>query len=33
VGSKAQCVLFTHHRHVAEIARATLGAEVDLIEI
>ena len=33
VGATAQCVLFTHHRHVAEIARATLGAGVDLIEI
>jgi len=33
VGGKAQCVLFTHHRHVAEIARAELGADLDLIEI
>ncbi len=33
VGATAQCVLFTHHRHVADIARATLGADVDLIEI
>jgi uncharacterized protein YhaN len=33
VGGTAQCVLFTHHRHVAEIARAELGAELDLIEI
>ncbi len=33
VGGKAQCVLFTHHRHVADIARAELGADLDLIEI
>ena len=33
VGASAQCVLFTHHRHVAEIARAELGADLDLIEI
>ena len=33
VGTTTQCVLFTHHRHVAEIARASLGAELDLIEI
>ena len=33
VGASAQCVLFTHHRHVAELAQATLGADVDLIEI
>ena len=33
VGAQAQCVLFTHHRHVAEIARAELGADLDLIEI
>ena len=33
VGSKAQCVLFTHHRHVAEIAKGELGADLDLIEI
>ena len=33
VGASAQCVLFTHHRHVAELAQATLGVDVDLIEI
>jgi uncharacterized protein YhaN len=33
VGTTTQCVLFTHHRHVVEIARASLGAELDLIEI
>ena len=33
VGGAAQCVLFTHHRHVAEIARVELGADLDLIEI
>ena len=33
VGATTQCVLFTHHRHVAELAQATLGADVDLIEI
>ncbi len=33
VGTSAQCVLFTHHRHVAEIARAEIGGELDLIEI
>ena len=33
VGGTAQCVLFTHHRHVADIARAELGADLDLIEI
>ncbi len=33
VGVHAQCVLFTHHRHVADIARAELGEGLDLIEI
>ena len=33
VGATAQCVLFTHHRHVAELARAELGGDLDLIEI
>jgi len=33
VGAQAQCVLFTHHRHVADIARAELGEGLDLIEI
>ena len=33
VGATAQCVLFTHHRHVAELAQAELGADLDLIEI
>ncbi len=33
VGASAQCVLFTHHRHVAELARVELGADLDLIEI
>ena len=33
VGASAQCVLFTHHRHVAEIAQAVLGADLDLSEI
>jgi hypothetical protein len=33
VGTRAQCVLFTHHRHVAEIAQAELGGDLDLIEI
>ena len=33
VGATAQCVLFTHHRHVAELAQVELGADLDLIEI
>ena len=33
VGARAQCVLFTHHRHVAELAQVELGADLDLIEI
>jgi uncharacterized protein YhaN len=33
IGSTVQPILFTHHRHVAEIARQRLGAAVDIIEI
>ena len=33
VGDRVQPILFTHHRSVAEIAQATLGEAVDLIEL
>ncbi|MFY9629800.1 MAG: hypothetical protein WAK03_16850, partial [Methylocystis sp.] len=32
-GHTRQAILFTHHRHVAEIARNLPGANVDLIEL
>ena len=32
-GEHVQCVLFTHHRHVAELARSELGAVVDVVEL
>ena len=33
IGDRVQPILFTHHRSVAEIAKATLGHAVDLIEL
>ena len=33
IGSTVQPILFTHHRHVAEIARQRLGSAVDIIKI
>jgi hypothetical protein len=30
-GAHLQCILFTHHRHVADLARAELGTDVDII--
>jgi len=32
-GHTRQAILFTHHRHVAEISRNLPGANVDLIEL
>lgn len=33
VGGTIQTILFTHHRHVVEIARRKLGTEVDVLEL
>ncbi|MEF2073454.1 AAA family ATPase [Consotaella aegiceratis] len=33
IGATVQPILFTHHRHVAEVAEAELGASLDLIEL
>ena len=33
IGGTVQPILFTHHRHVAEIARARLGAAVDVLTL
>lgn len=33
LSQRTQTILFTHHRHVAEIARARLGDGLDLIEL
>lgn len=33
VGANIQPILFTHHRHVADIARRRLGAAVDIVEL
>ncbi len=32
-GAGTQTILFTHHRHIVEIARARLGERLDLIEL
>jgi uncharacterized protein YhaN len=32
-GEHLQCILFTHHRHVADLARAEFGAAADVIEL
>ena len=32
-GEHLQCILFTHHRHVAELARAELGSSADVLEL
>ncbi len=33
IGDQVQPILFTHHRHVVEIARARIGAAADVIEM
>ncbi|WP_431310613.1 ATP-binding protein, partial [Methylobacterium gregans] len=33
VGDRVQPILFTHHRHVADLARARLGEAVDVLEL
>lgn len=33
IGGSVQPILFTHHRHVADLAQAKLGAEVDVVEL
>ena len=33
IGERIQPILFTHHRHVAEIARERLGAAVDVVAL
>ncbi len=33
LGARVQPIVFTHHRHVVEIARRALGADVDVIEL
>ncbi|QGY03848.1 AAA family ATPase [Methylobacterium mesophilicum SR1.6/6] len=33
IGAQIQPILFTHHRHVAEIARERLGAAVDVVAL
>jgi len=33
IGASVQCILFTHHRRIVEIASARLGKEVDIIEL
>ncbi|AWN37537.1 YhaN family protein [Methylobacterium radiodurans] len=33
IGGQVQPILFTHHRHVADLARARLGAAVDVLEL
>ncbi|WP_132253075.1 ATP-binding protein [Methylobacterium segetis] len=33
IGGTIQPILFTHHRHVAEIARARLGESVDVLDL
>jgi hypothetical protein len=32
-GAHVQCILFTHHRHVADLAHAELGAAVDIVAL
>jgi chromosome segregation protein len=33
IGDRVQPILFTHHRHVAEIARNKIGADVSVLNI
>lgn len=33
IGNRVQPILFTHHEHVVEIARAHMGAELDVINL
>ncbi|MDF2601353.1 MAG: family ATPase, partial [Methylobacterium brachiatum] len=33
IGASVQPILFTHHRHVTEIARDRLGSAVDVLEL
>jgi hypothetical protein len=33
VGDTIQPILFTHHRHVADLARARLGNAVDVLDL
>lgn len=33
IGGTVQPILFTHHRHVAEIATARLGSAVDVLSL
>jgi hypothetical protein len=33
IGASVQCILFTHHRRIVEIASARLGKDVDVIEL
>ena len=33
IGDSVQPILFTHHRHVADLARDRLGAAVDVLEL
>jgi uncharacterized protein YhaN len=33
VGDRVQTILFTHHLHVAEIARLQIGPDVDVIDL
>jgi uncharacterized protein YhaN len=33
VGNRVQTILFTHHRHVVDIARSTIGSELAIIEL
>ncbi|MBM3758246.1 MAG: hypothetical protein FJW38_30255 [Acidobacteria bacterium] len=33
IGTKIQPILFTHHRHVVEIARTAIGTALDVIEL
>ncbi len=33
IGGRVQPILFTHHKHVVEIARSTAGSKLDVIEL
>ena len=33
IGDKVQPILFTHHRHVVDAAKARLGGAADVVEI
>jgi len=32
IGDRVQPILFTHHRHVVDIARGTIGSELAVID-